>query len=90
LELESELTTLCRRARLINRSISLVTTCGLLVSAVIAALFLGVFFDVDVSTPVGLVFIAAMLVLIGGLFTFLREVYVATHTLRIGPPSGGI
>jgi hypothetical protein len=35
---------------------------------------------------VGLVFIAAMLVLIGGLFTFLREVYLATHTLRIGPP----
>jgi hypothetical protein len=86
LELESELATLCRRARLVNRAISLVTTCGLLVSAVIAALFLGVFFEVDVSTPVGLVFIAAMLVLIGGLFTFLREVYLATHTLRIGPP----
>jgi hypothetical protein len=31
-------------------------------------------------------FIAAMVVLIAGLVTFLREVYLATHTLRIGPP----
>jgi hypothetical protein len=87
LEFETELRTLCRRARLVNWAISLVTTCGLLISAVIAALFLGVFFNVDVSTAVGLVFIAAMLVLIGGLYTFLQEVYLATRTLRIGAPS---
>ncbi|MGB8275190.1 MAG: DUF2721 domain-containing protein [Alphaproteobacteria bacterium] len=88
-ERESELKTLCRRARLINRSISLVTTCALLISGVIAALFLGVFFQVDVSTLIGLVFVAAMLVLIGGLFTFLGEVYIATQTLRIGLPTKG-
>jgi len=31
-------------------------------------------------------FIAAMVVLIAGLVAFLREVHLATHTLRIGPP----
>jgi len=35
---------------------------------------------------VGALFIAAMIMLIGGLVSFLREVYLATHTLRIGPP----
>ena len=78
--------TLSRRARLINRAISLATISALLVCAVIAALFFGVFFSIDVSTLVGLVFIASMLTLMGGLLAFLREVHVAIRSLRIGPP----
>lgn len=85
-EIEVELVTLSRRARLINRAISLATISALLVCAVIAALFFGVFFSIDVSTLVGLVFIASMLTLMGGLLAFLREVHVAIRSLRIGPP----
>ena len=85
-DIETELAALLRRSRLINQAISLVTTSALLVCAVIAALFFGVFFSVDVSTLVGLVFIASMLSLIVGLLAFLREVHVAIRTLRIGPP----
>ena len=85
-EIEAELVTLSRRARLINRAISLATISALLVCAVIAALFFGVFFSIDVSTLVGLVFIASMLTLMGGLLAFLREVHVAIRSLRIGPP----
>lgn len=84
--IEAELVTLARRARLINRAISLATISALLVCAVIAALFFGVFFSIDVSTPVGLVFIACMLTLMGGLLAFLQEVHVAIRSLRIGPP----
>jgi len=47
-------------------------------------LFLGAFAGFDASMVVGLVFMAAMLCLIGGLLSFLREVQVATRSLRIG------
>src|SRR5208282_2324793 len=47
-DVENELRALSRRARLINQAISLVTTSALLVCAVIAALFFGVFFSLDV------------------------------------------
>ena len=83
-EIEAELATLSHRSRLINRAISLVTISALLVCAVIAALFFGVFFSLDVSTLVGLAFIAAMLVLIGGLLAFLQEVHVAIRMQRSG------
>ena len=79
-----DLRTLSQRARHINRAISLSVTCALLVCAVIAALFGGHFLDTDLSGLVGLVFVAAMLALIGALLSFLREIYIATRSLRIG------
>ena len=81
---EADLRTLSGRSRHINRAISLSVTCALLVCAVIAALFAGAFLEVDVSAVIGLVFIAAMLSLIGALVSFLLEIYVATRSLRIG------
>ena len=84
--LEARLETLSRRGRLISRAILLVTICALLVSTVVAALFAAAFFGVDASGLVGGVFIVAMLTLIGGLVAFLREIFLATFTLRIGPP----
>ena len=82
--LERDLHALARRARLINQAISLCTTCALLVCAVIAALFAGAFLETDLSVLVGLMFIAAMLTLIGALVSFLREIQIATRSLRIG------
>ena len=88
-EAEHELGALSRRARLINRSIGLVTICALLICAVIALLFLGTFLGFDVRILVGSTFIATMFVLIGGLLSFLREVFVATRHLRIGAGTSG-
>jgi hypothetical protein len=88
-EIAEELRVLCRRSKLINWAIILATAGALLVCAVIAALFLGVFFRIDVSTLVGWTFIAAMLALIVGLLAFLREVHIATLTMRIGGFSRG-
>ncbi len=82
--LERDLYALASRARLINQAISLCTTCALLVCAVIAALFAGAFLETDLSVLVGLMFIAAMLTLIGALVSFLREIQIATRSLRIG------
>lgn len=84
-ELRQELGLLSRRARLINWAISLCTLCALLVCAVIVVLFLGAFLGVEVARPAAVLFITAMLALFAGLLTFLREIYLATRGLRIGP-----
>jgi hypothetical protein len=86
---EADLRTLSARARHINRAISLSVTCALLVCAVVAALFGGAFLEEDLSGLIGLVFIAAMLSLIGALVSFLLEIYIATRSLRIGTAHRG-
>lgn len=83
--LHAELRLLSRRARLINLAVSLCTTCALLTCAVIVALFVGAFLSTDVSVLIGLIFIGAMLALVAGLVSFLREIYHATRQLRIDP-----
>jgi len=83
--LHAELATLTRRARLIGRAITLCTITALLVCAVIATLFLGAFARFDTSVPVALFFVAAMVAFFAGLLFFLREIFIATANLRIGP-----
>lgn len=80
--MQTELVTLSKRSRLINRAISLGTFSALLICIVIAALFVGAFLVIDVSGAIALLFIAAMLTLIGGLVNFLREIYLATASMR--------
>ncbi|MGH7694712.1 MAG: DUF2721 domain-containing protein [Gemmatimonadaceae bacterium] len=80
----AELGTLSRRAKLIHHAITLCTVTALLICAVIAVLFLGAFLDVDASRAVGLLFVAAMLAFFLGLLLFLREIFLATATVRIG------
>jgi hypothetical protein len=79
-----ELSSLSRRAKLISLSIGLCTVTALLVCAVIAVLFIGAFLQVDTSKTVALVFITAMAAFIAGLLLFLREIFLATATVRIG------
>ncbi len=86
-EIGRDLETIARRVRLIHYAITMVTVCGLLVCTVIASLFLGEILSLDLGLPISLVFVLAMLALIGGLLTFLREVDIATRTVRIGPPN---
>jgi len=80
-----EMKVLFRRGKLINESITLCTITAVLIAAVIAILFLGAFLQFDLAVPVALLFIAGMGSLLLGLFSFLREVFLATANLRIGP-----
>jgi hypothetical protein len=83
-ELQIRLETLARRARLLGRSITMCTICALLVCMVVVALFLGAFVNFHLSQVIAVLFVVAMFSFIAGLLLFLREVFVATRTLRIG------
>ncbi len=80
----AQLAVLARRAHMMNRAITLSTICALLVALVVVTLFLGAFLEFDLSTPIALMFIVAMMSLIGALLFFLREVLLAIRSLRIG------
>jgi Protein of unknown function (DUF2721) len=80
-----DLAILSKRAKLISRAITLCTTTALLICTVIAVLFLNAFLRLDAAIPVSFLFITAMLTFFLGLVWFLREVYLATINLRIGP-----
>ena len=80
-----QLANLSRRAKLINRAITLATVAALLVCTVIAVLFIGEFLSFNITFLVGFLFIVAMLSLVVALLSFLREIFVATANLRIGP-----
>jgi hypothetical protein len=77
-----ELRTLRGRMHLINRAISLCTISALLVASVIASLFLGALFGFHFAPMVAGAFVVAMLLLIGGLISFLGEVHLATRFMR--------
>lgn len=81
----AELKTFSRRAKFINRAITLCTITALLICAVIATLFIGVFLDFDASVIVAVLFVTAMAMFFVGLLFFLREIFLATAALRIGP-----
>ena len=83
--LQTDLRLLSQRAKLIYSAIALCTTTALLVCTVIAFLFVSAFLQFDASVVVALLFIAAMSTFVLGLLCFLREIYVGTISLRIGP-----
>jgi hypothetical protein len=83
--LHDELAVLSKRANVIYVAITLGVTSALLVCIVIATVFASVLLSVNVTIVVAILFIAAMLVLIGALIAFLRDVVLATASLRIGP-----
>jgi hypothetical protein len=64
-------------------SINFCTGAALLLCIVISTLFVEEFFRTDLKWLAGVLFIAVMMALIGGLSSFLREVYLATHAGRI-------
>jgi hypothetical protein len=81
---QQQLQVLGRRARLMNRAITLCTICALLVAFVVVALFVGAFVEFNLATAIALMFIVAMLSFIAALLCFLREVFLAIASLRIG------
>jgi hypothetical protein len=78
------LRTLATRARWINVAISLCVASAIFVALVVVTLFVGAFWRLDYDGAVAGLFIAAMLALVGGLVYFMREIYLATSSLRIG------
>ena len=79
-----ELRLLGCRARLINRAITFTVLSALLVCLSIGGLFLDAWWSSNLTTLVAWIFGISLLALILGLTYFLREIYVATATLRIG------
>ena len=84
---QNELGSLEPRRRLASAAIAACTFAALLVCMVITALFLEVMLDARLKWLVGVLFTGATLSLVLGLAFFLREVYLATRTVRI--PANG-
>lgn len=79
-----ELRLLARRARLINMAITFTVLAALLVCVSIGGLFLDAYWQRSLTSLVAWIFGVSLVALIVGLGFFLREIYVATATLRIG------
>ena len=77
-----ELDVLYRRWHLINYAIALSTGCGLLICLTIAMLFLGDTTNLTLDQYIAALFVIAMLALIGSFCCLLREIFVASATLR--------
>jgi hypothetical protein len=83
-DLQARLRVLSRRATLINRAIALAVLSALLVSLVVAALFVSALLRVDLVLPIAIAFVIALLSLAAALLHFLREVFIATGSLTFG------
>lgn len=84
-EVEGRLHKLSRRAQIVGRSIALCVLTAVLVCAVIITLFVGEFADVNTGVPAALLFIGALLCFLLALIFLLREIFLATSTLKFGP-----
>ncbi|MES2322191.1 MAG: DUF2721 domain-containing protein [Pseudomonadota bacterium] len=73
---------LYRRWHLINMAITLSTACGLLICLVIAMLFFGDTTNLPLDRYIAALFVIAMVALIGSFMYLLREIFVASSTLR--------
>jgi hypothetical protein len=83
-ELRARLAVLSKRARLVNRAIGFSVSSAILVSLVVAALFVSAVLKVDLALPIAVAFILALICLATALICFLREVFIATESLRFG------
>jgi hypothetical protein len=82
---DGEMRALSTRARLIHWAIGLCTSSALFVCIVIAMLFLGSTFQVDLSTSISALFVLAMASLVIGLLCFLREIAIARSSIHLTP-----
>ena len=77
-----ELDVLYKRWHLINFAITLSTACGLLICLVIGLLFLGDTTNLPLDKFIAALFVSGMVALIGAFVYLLREIFVASTTLR--------
>ncbi|MGE0861085.1 MAG: DUF2721 domain-containing protein [Gammaproteobacteria bacterium] len=81
--IQLELQSLERRRHLASAAITACTLSALLVCTVIVVLFLEVLLQAELRWVVGMLFTGSTLALVVGLAYFLREVHLATQTVRI-------
>lgn len=79
----NELMSLERRRYFASAAITSTTFSALLVCVVVTILFIEVLLKINLNLVVGLLFAASSLALVIGLAYFLREVHLATKTIRI-------
>ena len=84
-DLAQRLRNLSRRGKLISHAIALCVSTAVLICSVIVVLFLGEFLAFEATVPAALLFIAALLSFLLALIWLLREVFLATRTLKFGP-----
>jgi hypothetical protein len=82
-EIRTELLMLERRRHITSRAINMITIAALLVCLVIVTLFLEAMFFLHLNLLIGVLFILATFCLVIGLAYFLREVHMASKTVRI-------
>ena len=82
-----ELGSLERRRYLASAAITACTFAALVVCMVIASLFLQVLLQLDLGWLIGLSFTIATVAMVTGLGYFLREVHMATQSIRISGPT---
>jgi hypothetical protein len=78
---EAELSFVRRRVRLVYTAIFLAVAAALLICVLIAIAFVDALINADFSQLVAVLFVLAMLALIGSLGLFLREVYLGVNTV---------
>jgi uncharacterized protein DUF2721 len=76
-----ELAFVARRVKIIYAAIALCVTSALLICLLIAMAFVDALTSIDLSRLVAVLFVLAMLGLIGSLVLFLREIYLGVNTL---------
>ena len=76
-----ELGFVARRVKLIYSAILLAVLCALLICLLIAIAFVDALVASDLSQLVAILFVLAMLALIGSLGLFLREIYLGVNTI---------
>jgi hypothetical protein len=81
-----ELAVLFQRRHWINRAITLCTICAVLISIVVAAMFIGALVHFNVARLVAFLFIASMIALIVGMLSFLREIHLGVRYFRRAVP----
>ena len=77
-----ELRMIKRWLRLVIRSIELLSLSVLLISSVVAVIFLTVALGINLSAVVAPLFVAAMLMLTAASFCFLREIKLASQQIQ--------
>jgi len=78
---QGELDYVRRRVRLIYTAILLAVVAALLICLLIAIAFLDALIAADLSQLVAILFVLAMVALIGSLTLFLREIYLGVNTV---------
>ena len=81
-KLEAELEALARRIQTAMRAIVLAVVSALVVCLLIGTAFAAAFVSIDLSRPVALLFIIAMIALTGSLLFFLHEVFMAAQAVH--------